>query len=179
MQALMIPLMAFLSRMDGGGFFAPRLAAMGLKFLPALLFAACVALPFFHHPLTALVVLAFSYFAKNTGHGVVLGWGSANPQARGRRQFLSPLVDLIANKLKIVDTDVNGDATIAYCRLFMAVKGFFIGLPLFPLGVLMAVFQPLAYELGNRRLKIKGVEPAVISEMLSGAFMGLIVAVSL
>lgn len=169
MEFLIIPIMAILGRMEGGGFFSPKLADMGLKFLPCLLFAAPFGFLTDNLLLSVLIIL-YSFFAKNMGHGVALLWGDKVPESEiGRKQSLSPLVDYAAKVYGIQKYQDDGySPTKNYCRLFMAVKGFFIGLPLLPFGFSMVILQPLAYEIGVR------VKSHATSEYLAGGFAGFV-----
>jgi hypothetical protein len=116
---------------------------------------------------------AWSYAWMQTGHGVVLPWGKALQFIdKDRRQLLSPVVDWLADMLKIKKTQADGySKTLNYCRLFMAVKGFLIGLPVG--GILLANLWPLGYEIGNR------MKNAELKEYISCTGAGLSVSVFL
>ena len=170
--------MAITSRMAGGGFYANRL----WKPLPELLFSipfgwcgAEIARHFTDSNPVQIVayITAFvwSYLWMQTGHGTVLPWGGKLQESdRGRTQFLTPAVTRLAKLLRIeVFQDDNHSRTLNYCRLFMAVKGFLIALPVG--GVVLAVLWPLAYEIGTR------MRNHALSELIAGAGAG--VAISL
>ncbi len=156
--------MAVLARMAGGGIGGAFLAKYGFKFLPELLFALPFGFPLYFvianfNTSAAWIVyitcVIWSYLWMQTGHGSILNWGRNPAYTKNRKQFLSPLVNNIASKLNIEIGSTN------YARLFMAVKGFLIGLPVG--GIVLAVLWPLAYEIGNRFKKHE------VSELVSGA----------
>lgn len=156
--------MAITARQSGGGLGAQYLSPK-LTWVPEVFFAAGFGLAAYQYGgiVGAVIVTAWSYLWMQTGHGTVLQWGRDPAQAVGRTQTLTPLVNLIAEKLGYSVGDVN------YCRLFMAVKGFLIGLPVG--GIALAVLWPAAYEIGVR---LKRHE---VSEIVSGAFAGISILV--
>jgi hypothetical protein len=175
---LIIFLMSLLSRASGGGFFAPYLEKKGvgkgvmpinLSFLPELAFAGVIAFAVYpvYGLLISLMCWAWSYLWMQTGHGTVLPWGEKSAaEIKDRSQFLTPAVTFIAKILKIEKFKEDGySRTINYCRLFMAVKGFLIGLPLG--GIPLAIMWPLGYEIGARLKDHK------FSELLAGAGAGI------
>jgi len=115
-------------------------------------------------------VTAWSYAWMQTGHGFVLAYGDTiRPQDVGRRQTLSPFVDWLADRLGIARMNADGvSPTANYCRLFMAVKGFLIGLPVG--GITLAPTWSGCYELSAqlRRRGFKKVDPHAIAEMGTG-----------
>lgn len=164
--------MAVTSRQSGGGLGAERLPRW-LTWLPEILFAAGFGLAAFQYGgwIAAPVATAWSYIWMQTGHGAVLHWGTYPLYSLARKQTLSPIVDSLAARFGI---EVG---STAYCRLFMAVKGFLIGLPVG--GVPLAVLWPLGYEIGNQYkarvrphagLQRKG---AALAELMAGAGAGL------
>lgn len=199
--ALLVIIAGILARMEGGGLGAARLAAyhitlptvkvfgrpvggwsISLKWLPAFLLAVPFGVTAGHAWGAGWDVLATasSYGWIQTGYGIVLPWGGAlDPKDRTRTQFLSPVVDWLADRLGIVKTLPDGySRTLAYCRLFMAVKGFLIGLPVG--GVLLAVGWPLAYEIGAalRRAGVPVKTANGIAEALRGVFAALQILVT-
>lgn len=109
----------------------------------------------------ALVSFVVSYIGMQTATGPALPWGDDPERSMSRPRTLSPCVNMISDRLGFTRGDIN------YCRTWMAVKGFLIGLPLG--GIPLAVLWPLAYELGHRASPyIKGFDPHIIKEMLSG-----------
>lgn len=183
--------MALLSRMAGGGLGAHHLDKYKLTWLPELLFAwffgfaAAAEFDAEAKSLAFIVGALWSYIWMQTGHGVVLPWGKAlGFEHRNRTQTLSPVVDFIADRLKIQKTQADGySRTRNYCRLFMAVKGFLIGLPAG--GLPLAILWPLGYEIGNRygewaRPHIaRKYKAAAIAEFLAGAGAGVTVCLAL
>lgn len=166
----LIIIMAILARQSGGGLGAQYLPR-SLTWLPEALFAVPLGYAGavgvmnmtgadFPPPMAGLIAGVWSYLWMQTGHGTVLQWGR-NPSAATseRTQTLTPVVNWMAARIGLTIGEVG------YCRLFMAVKGFLIGLPVG--GVLLAVLWPLAYEIGVR------VKRHEVSELLSGAFAGL------
>lgn len=175
-EALLILHMAVAARMAGGGLNAHLLnkkgatdedgnglggvAPVNLTWVPEILFAlpfgvfgfavADGALAF----LLAIPAVVWSYAWIQTGHGVVLPWGKPMRLIdMQRKQTLSPVVDWLAAKLKMQTKvgyieDKTYGYSVAYCRLFMAVKGLLIGLPVG--GIPLAILWPLAYEIGER-----------------------------
>lgn len=113
--------------------------------------------------------VAWAYIWMQTGHGAILHWGMEPVRDPDRKQFLTPFVDWLSARLGIVKNSTP------YCRLFMAVKGFLIGLPVG--GVVLAVLWPLAYEIGARlRGKVR-FDPHALAEVLAGAGAGLAIVI--
>lgn len=160
MNAFIIAYMAITARQSGGGLGAQYLPRW-LTWLPEVFFAAGFGFAAFQYGgwIAAALATAWSYIWMQTGHGTVLQWGRDPSQAAGRTQTLTPYVNVFALALNL---PVGG---VGYCRLFMAVKGFLIGLPVG--GLPLAVLWPLAYEIGVR------VKRHEVSELLSGAFSGI------
>lgn len=169
----LIIIMAILARQSGGGLGAQYLPR-SLTWLPEALFAVPLgyagAVGMMHMtgsdfppPLAFAVASVWSYLWMQTGHGTVLQWGSDPSAATGTRtQTLTPVINWMAKRLGLTVGEVG------YCRLFMAVKGFLIGLPAG--GLPLAFLWPLAYEIGVR------VRRHEVSELLSGAFAGVLVS---
>jgi len=197
-------LLPILTRMAGGGFWAEKLNKKGaiddstgkdkggimpfnLSMLPEILFGAAFGAAFYivtGWALAALACAIWSYLWMETGHGPVLQWGRNPAAAQGtRRQRLTPLVNAMCKGISIPVTkkksiqihglgyEIGG---VEYCRLFMAVKGFLIALPVG--GILNAFLWPACYEIGNGRLKEQE-----ISELFSGfaAFVSIMAFISL
>lgn len=171
----LLPVMAVLARQSGGGLGAQYLKGVFTR-LPEALFAlpfgyalSCVAGPL------GWLAAVWSYAWMESGHGAVLTWGKKFPDVPSgylpRRQTLSPVVDLLADKLGVEKRAIDGGHDVNYCRLFMAVKGFLIGLPVG--GVLLAVLWPLGYEIGKR------FERHALAEVLSGFGAGISIAIFL
>lgn len=163
---LFILLMAFLARASGGGWPAPWLSEK-IKWdgLPELLFGLAFGIALYivsGSVWCGLAVWIWSYAWMETGHGDVLQWGRYRNATR-ETHTLSPLVEFITDRLGFQCADKN------YCRVYMAVKGFLIGLPVG--GILLAVLWPLAYEINRGREKENLYDG--LDEMLSGAFAGI------
>lgn len=108
----------------------------------------------------ALVSFVVSYLGMQTATGPALQWGDDPADGMGRPRTLSPVVNWISDRLGFERGDIN------YCRTWMAVKGFLIGLPLG--GILLAILWPLAYEIGYRVKTYVTFDYNLIRELLSG-----------
>lgn len=131
--------------------------------------------------LGGVAITARCYLWMQTGIGYVLGWGEPRPITAdpNRHQTLTPVVDWLAAKLGITKTigDAQNSPTINYCRLFMAVKGFLIGLPAG--GVVLAVLWPLGYEIGARsRGRLGDLKSHMLTELTAGAGAGISIVVA-
>lgn len=186
-------------KLDDNGNDAGGRMPVGLGFLPEVVFGILfgvgfyqltLAIPFLAdlpHEIRVLWAMAaggWSYAWMETGHGIVLLWGrDVNKQgyaqdvvnriledAKTRTQTLKPVVDFLAKKLHIEPKLPDGTYTVQYCRLFMSVKGFLIGLPFG--GIPFIIAWPLSYEIGVR------VKSHPVSEMLTGFFSGLIITMT-
>jgi len=167
------------ARASGGGFGAEWLQKrIGWGGLPEILFAAPFGVTL--GVLTGewwLGVLgwAWSFLWMETGHGVVLPWGQPIPDGEfkdeligGRKQTLTPVVNFLAQQFGISTDRPDGIYSVGYCRLFMAVKGFLIGLPAG--GLLLVVLWPACYEVGARlRGRTLPIDPHALTECLTGA----------
>lgn len=184
-QILLIVAMSILARQAGGGLGAKHLDRFKITWLPELLFACFFGyasgyyVPWVDLAVTIgregtvwttfnlfipaevfqATVTLWSYLWMQTGHGSVLHWGRDPSQTHGRQQTLTRFVNYLAEAL---DLEIG---SVGYCRLFMAVKGFLIGLPVG--GGVLALLWPVAYEIGHRAKRHE------VSELLSGAFAGL------
>ncbi len=163
MILLFIGWMAFLSRAAGGGWPAPWLKdKTGWDGEPELFFGmtfAVIILQITGQFWLACIVTLWSYAWMETGHGDVLQWGDGT-RGSSSRHPLCFVVDPAAKLLGFKPYDIN------YCRLFMSVKGFLIGLPVG--GLPLAILWPLSYEIGHRVRKPDGLD-----EMLAGASAGI------
>lgn len=100
-----------------------------------------------------------------TGHANALPWGDLSAVNPDRENTLSPLIKFLARRFAITNYTVN------YARLFMAVKGFLIGLPVG--GIITAIYWPLGYEIGN------ACNSHRMSEFVAGAGAGVSVSACL
>jgi len=149
------PAMALLSAWSGGSLWPSQYLPDKLTWLPEALFAACIGYALY--PVIGwycLIGVAWSYvfMQSATAPGLHWGDGSYNPN---RTSTLKPLVDWLSPW---------HPSTVEYCRVYMAVKGFLISLPIGGLG---AIGWPLGYELGHR------LGSNTYRELLAGLFMGL------
>lgn len=165
---LLILYTAITSRMSGGGLGAKYLPRW-LTWLPELLFASAFGYALFSvfgNYYASAVATAWSYTWMQTGHGTVLHWGKHPEHATGERtQTLTPVVNWLAARIGLTIGEVG------YCRLFMAVKGFLIGLPVG--GIPLAILWPLGYEIGKRH------DNHALAELASGAGAGIAICIFL
>ena len=137
---LLIPYMAVMSGWAGGSLYGHKLFGR-LDFMPEVLFSLGFVFGLF--PLIgwwALLAAPWSYVWMQTGHANALPWGDGghNPD---RENTLSPVVKWLSDLFKIEYYSIN------FARLFMAVKGLLITLPVGGLGFIL---WPLGYEIGYR-----------------------------
>lgn len=128
------------------------------KMVPELLFA--LGFMTVYYPLFGwwgLIAVFWAFGWMETGHANALPWGAGNHNP-DRENTLSPVVKKLSDWLGIEYYSKD------YARLFMAVKGLLISLPVGGSGVF---FWPLGYEIGHR------VKNHLVSEMASGAGIGL------
>ena len=179
--------MAIVSRMAGGGLGAHLLNERGavgddgrdlggimpwnLTWVPEVLFSIPLGVPcalitywLTTNPLLALLSLilaaGWSYGWMQSAPGPALQWGDDPEDGMGRPRTLSPVVNWISDSLGFERGDIN------YCRTWMAVKGFLIGLPVG--GVVLAVLWPLAYEGGYRLRGKVSFDPHAFTELAAG-----------
>ena len=113
--------------------------------------------------------MVWSFFAMETGHGNAFHDGMGEHNYPDRWQTLDYIVRPITNRLGFAPRSKW------YCRIFMGVKGLFIGLPLGWAALPLFVLWPLAYAIGFRYLRSDS-EPA---EWISGGFAGMLIGVVL
>jgi hypothetical protein len=187
---LVVVLGALLARMSGGGLGAHLLNSKGklseddgedlggvipfvdLTFLPELLFAAPIGyIGYLSTDLwwVGLLGWAWSYIWMQTGHHTPLmtHFGAKPYKFDGKTNTLGNVVDPMAVALEYEAGDRS------YCRLFMGLKGLLIGLPMFPLGLLLAPLWSTSYEIGYK-IKIS----TLYGEYFSGACAYLLVVLS-
>lgn len=171
LSALLPVYSAVTSRMAGGG--------LGAKYLPKAVPELLFCLPFGYlgfvqytnHPYAAAVAcFTAAFVAHNTGHGTAMHMGGMPETAlSGRKQMLSSIVDPIC---AAANQPLGG---VFYCWLFMAIKGFLIGLSTATLlGLSLTLLWPLSYYVG---MKLRNGWGQV--EYISGACAGLVIFLSL
>lgn len=198
---IIIPTMAILSRMAGGGFYAHLFNKRGavddnghdlggimpvnLTWVPELAFACffggaayqttatlCPASNLYIDILSATIGTAWSYLWMQTGHGTAYTMGNnPNIAQSGRKQTLSYVIDPLCRLFK---QPLGGTF---YSWVFMGLKGLLIGLPAFPFGLALAILWPQAYKIGW--MTQKGDRATAIGEIASGLFAGLLIAITL
>lgn len=164
---VLVPILAALSRMAGGGLGAwifdkkekGGLTPFNLTWVPEAVFSIIAAVSFYHdsHLIIQSIAALWIYVAIQLGHGTIYnmkGWQSSNPN---RIQTIEYPVRPV---FRIFKWSIY---TPGYSWACMGFKGFLIGLPLFPLGLLLIVLWPLSYA-------IRG---PVLGEWLSGAALGV------
>ncbi len=187
--------MSYIFRTAGGGYDAKtldeKLGAFGRSapeyvwtFFAAtpMLIVSTLLIPYltlwYHFVLYGLLIagiLLNCYFAVQTGHGVVLPWGNPiddpveHAKYKNRTQALTPITNLLARIFGIAIDGPDGLRSRNYCRLFMAVKGLWVGLSIFPFGLLLVFLWPHAYESGRTGSRLGRHD---ISELLAGAYFG-------
>lgn len=175
LYALLAWSLATTARMSGGGLGAEQLGRVGLGMVPEILFgmilgtctsliwqtvllhAFDIVLPGWGVALMWFGLSLWFYTTMEKGHGVVLLWGDpAADQTMydntvNRVQGLTPLVNFVAKIFGIPYNGADGLRSRNYCRLFMAVKGFLLFLPLG--GLPGAVLWSGCYEIAWRLRK--------------------------
>lgn len=166
-----------------------------LTMLPEILFGACFGyafyvmieyipvlmdLPTYVKVLWSISVAGWAYGWMETGHWHVLLFArdiSGYPPAQQaaileelavrKPARLYPVAKVLAKILRIKEKKADGTHTLAYCRMFFALKGFLIGLPFG--GIPFAFAWPAAYEIGTRTGK------HIVSEASTGLFSSIII----
>jgi len=165
MVILTAALMACISRLCGWGGMPKKLSG-----LPEIVFGAVIGAAVFYHtgnPIAGLLSWIWSWLWMETGHGNAYHDGTEKDAFPDR--FQAPIDYVVRPICKLLKWDIRGTA---YCRLFMAIKGLVIGLPLFPYGLALAPLWAASYAISFRVLK-RGSMPA---EWLSGAAAGVCIA---
>jgi len=176
--ALAGTLMAILYRAAGGGIFpyptvdgiAARIVRRAPEVLIGLLTLTAVYLASSSLILGALGGI-ITFFGIETGHGTAYMMGHSPAQAQsGRKQFLSRIIDPVCKLLKAP----LGKGL--YCSLFIGMKGLWVNLSLYPIGLLGAILWPLGYSIGwmLRKAGLQAAMPTVIGEYVTGFGGGLI-----
>lgn len=158
-ELFLIPVLAILSAWSGGSLWPSQYLPPKLTWTPEAAFALVAASPYLWLPgywwLTFFPVAAWVYGWQQSSPAPALHWGDQNHYNPDKKSTLKPLVDAISPW---------ADNTVQYCRLYIAVKGLLISLPI---GVLGLIGYPIAYELGNR------TNNHAVAEGLAGASVGL------
>ncbi|MDP7142702.1 MAG: hypothetical protein QGH69_05250 [Alphaproteobacteria bacterium] len=110
------------------------------------------------------VIVAWSYIWMQTGHANALPWGKGGHDPE-RTNTLSPIIKWLSDRLRVEYYSTN------YARLFMAVKGCLIGLPVG--GLTLLIGWPLGYEIGSR------AGNHAVAEVAAGCFAGCGVSLAL
>ena len=178
---LAIP-MAILASLAGGSFPGSKVFdreitlfhrwTINFTWIPEAIFCAIIASAAEMAWGSWVVIPAFiiSYIGMQAATGPALPWGDDPERSMSRPRTLSPIVNWISDRLGFTRGDVN------YCRTWMAVKGFLIGLPLG--GIPLAILWPLAYEAGYRVAPYtKGFDSHIIKEMLSGVAAAIAITI--
>lgn len=155
-ELLYIPAMAVLSAWSGGSLWPSQYLPPKLTWLPEAAFAVCIGYALY--PIIGLYVLiaiAWSYAWQQSSPAPALFWGDLNHYNPDKKSTLKPLVDFISPW---------HPSTVAYCRLYIGIKGLLLTLPIGGLGI---ITHPIGYEIGNR------MKNHTVSELLSGAGVGL------
>lgn len=156
---LIIPVMGVLSAWSGGSLWPAQYLPKRLTWLPEAVFALGFGYAVF--PLIgyyAVIAIIWSYAWMQSATGPGLHWGDSGYRP-DRTSTLKPFVDWINRAFKFDPSTAN------YCRLYMSVKGFLIGLPVG--GLPLLVGWPLGYEIGYR------LGSNTIREFAAGCFAGL------
>lgn len=183
--------MSALARMAGGGLGAKYLNKKGeideatgedkggimpfnLSMIPEILFGFGIALAIVGKSWWLIPLTLWGYGWIETGHGQAFHMGFIPNQNPTRRHRLTPIVEWVSDKLK------QPHYGTFYCWFFLGLKGFLIGLPLFPFAPVFAFFWPAAYALGmTARTDIwaeKKYTGTVVGEYVTGALTGLFCA---
>lgn len=151
-ELLFIPVMAVLSAWSGGSLWPSQYLPPKLTWLPEAAFAICIGYALYPIiGLYALVAIAWSYAWQQSSPAPALHWGDLNHYNPGKESTLKPFVDAISPW---------HPSTVAYCRLYIGIKGFLTTLPVGGLG---AIGYPIAYGFKNHTVR----------ELLAGASAGL------
>ena len=107
-----------------------------------------------------ILAAGWSYAWMQSATHPALQWGDDPARGMNRPRTLSPLVNWISDSLGFERGDIN------YCRTWMAVKGFLIGLPVG--GIVLMILWPLAYEGGYRLRGKVSFDPHAFTELAAG-----------
>lgn len=157
MSNFIILYMALTSAWSGGSLWPSQYLPKKLTWLPEAFFA--LGFVYALWPVIgwySLIAGIWSYLWMQSGTGPALQWGDT--LNIGKPRTLSPLANFISDKLGFVRGDIN------YCRLYMALKGILITLPVGGMGVIL---WPLGYDLGDR------LGSNTYRELLAGAGAGI------
>lgn len=167
--------MTITCRMAGGGFGA-HILPHRLTWLPEALFSLPFGMIWFdltwQGVAAGLFAWAWVYAWMQSATAPGLHWGDGNYDPN-RTSTLKPFVDWL-NNLTIRKWKIGphyDPSTAAYCRLYMAVKGFLISLPVG--GIVLMVLWPLSYEIGYRFRGKVSFDPHAVSELCAGASAAL------
>ena len=150
--------MALTSAWSGGSLWPSQYLPKKLTWIPEALFS--LGFVYALWPLVGVYSLSagvwsYGWMQSATANGLHWGKGQYKPE---RDTSFSPIVNWISDRLKFDRSSVN------YCRLYFAIKGFLITLPVGGLGL---VLWPLGYEIGER------LGSNTYRELLAGAGAGV------
>lgn len=166
MEILFIPLMVFLARQSGSGYFTNPI----MKRLPEVLFGlvfAYAGYAVWGNYVIAVLCGISSFYAMEAGHGTfyaMTGWMKSGDDDNPRMQTLDYPLHFIYKILKLDVTKSH------YSWVGMSLKGLWIGLPLGVWALLLSPLWALSYYVGHRLEK-----EHVVPEYLSGMFAGILI----
>lgn len=163
-------LFGLITRASGGGIVRLH---NNISFLPELLFGVLLGAAVYfngHALIWSFACAAWSYAWLESGHGTALHMGDLPSTAmNGRKQFLSPVVDLLTCAAG------QGLGSRFYCWTLFSIKGALIGAPLGLYGLMLAVLWPLSYQLGQLFSRNWLWFGSAFKEFLSGACAGFVI----
>lgn len=118
------------------------------------------------HPLAALWAAPWSYRFLQAANANGLHWGKGQYKPE-RDTVFSPIVNWTSDRLGYDRSSVQ------YCRLYMAVKGFLVTLPVGGFGV---IGFPLGYDLGER-LNGRVKDSNLYRELFAGGITALFLVI--
>jgi len=156
---LIIPILGILSAWSGGSLYPSQYLPKKLTWLPEAGFALVSAAPYLWLPgywwLTYFPVAVWIYAWQQSSPAPSLHWGDLNHYNPDKKSTLKPFVDWLNN----LGPNYH-PSTVNYCRLYIAIKGLLITLPVGGIGL---IGYPIAYGFKNHTFR----------EMGAGASAGL------
>ncbi len=199
LSLLLIPVMAVITRMAGGGLGAKYLDKKGkqdgkmpvnLSSLPEIVFALIVGgvaslvpnlvellgidVPLYANIIYGLLSAVWAYAWMQTGHGVVLPWARAitDPVEHEKYRVRTQTLTPVVDLLaKLLGIEKDGPDGLRSLNYCRLFMGVKGALIGLPILALpLAILWPLSYEIGVR------VKKHEVSELLSGTFLGICLA---